>query len=141
MQNSSIIVPFPICAFAAILAVVSIMLFVFVLQSTKIRIQKDKCKLSFSSLLFLDYQGKTYDQITDMSDSYILADGIETPYRCKLPIWIVGFLYQRGTCRKYSFLIMFVGLYRQIQSNLPNRTSIFQKNCRFHSAISLEPYH
>lgn len=46
-----------------------------------------------SSLLFLDYQGKTYDLITDMSDSYILADGIETPYRCKLPIWIVGFLY------------------------------------------------
>ena len=29
-------------------------------------------------------EGKTYDQI---------ADVIETPYRCKLPIWIVGFLY------------------------------------------------
>ena len=38
-------------------------------------------------------EGKTYDQIADVPDSYILADGIETPYRCKLPIWIVGFLY------------------------------------------------
>lgn len=38
-------------------------------------------------------EGKTYDQIADLPDSYILADGIETPYRCKLPIWIVGFLY------------------------------------------------
>ena len=38
-------------------------------------------------------EGKTYDQIADVPDSYILADGIETPYRCKLPLWIVGFLY------------------------------------------------
>ena len=38
-------------------------------------------------------EGKTYDQIADVPDSYILADGIETPYRCKLPIWVVGFLY------------------------------------------------
>lgn len=38
-------------------------------------------------------EGKSYDQIADVPDSYILADGIETPYRHKLPIWIVGFLY------------------------------------------------
>lgn len=38
-------------------------------------------------------EGKTYDQIANVPDSYILADGIETPYRCKLPIWVVGFLY------------------------------------------------
>lgn len=38
-------------------------------------------------------EGKTYDQIADVPDSYILADGIETPYHCKLPLWIVGFLY------------------------------------------------
>lgn len=38
-------------------------------------------------------EGKTYNQIADVPDSYILADGIETPYRCKLPIWVVGFLY------------------------------------------------
>lgn len=38
-------------------------------------------------------EGKTYNQIADVPDSYILADRIETPYRCKLPIWVVGFLY------------------------------------------------
>lgn len=38
-------------------------------------------------------EDKTYNQIADVPDSYILADGIETPYRCKLPLWIVGFLY------------------------------------------------
>lgn len=38
-------------------------------------------------------EGKTYDQIADVPDSYILADGIETPYRCKLPLWIVGLLF------------------------------------------------
>ena len=31
-----------------------------------------------------------------------------------------------------SFLVL--GLYRQTQSKLLNKTSIFQKNCRFHSA-------
>ena len=38
-------------------------------------------------------EGKNYDQIADIPNSYVLADGIETPYRCKLPLWIVGFLY------------------------------------------------
>ncbi|WP_196065757.1 ATP-binding protein [Bacteroides cellulosilyticus] len=38
-------------------------------------------------------EGKGYNQIADLPDSYILADDIETPYRHKLPIWIVGFLY------------------------------------------------
>ncbi len=38
-------------------------------------------------------EGKDYKQIADMPDSYILADGMETPYRCKLPIWVVGFVY------------------------------------------------
>lgn len=38
-------------------------------------------------------EGKTYDQIADVPDSCILADGIETPYRRKLSIGVVGFLY------------------------------------------------
>lgn len=38
-------------------------------------------------------KGKTYDQIADLPDSYILADDIETPFGHKLPIWVVGFLY------------------------------------------------
>lgn len=38
-------------------------------------------------------KSKTYEQIADIPDSYILADDIETPFGHKLPIWIVGFLY------------------------------------------------
>lgn len=37
--------------------------------------------------------GKTYDQIPDIPNSYILADDIETPYRSKLPLWAIGFAY------------------------------------------------
>ena len=37
--------------------------------------------------------GKTYDQISDIPNSYILADDIETPYRSKLPLWAIGFAY------------------------------------------------
>lgn len=38
-------------------------------------------------------KGKTFDQIADIPDSFILADDMETPFRNKLPVWIVGFLY------------------------------------------------
>lgn len=36
---------------------------------------------------------KSYEQIADIPDSYILADEMETPFGHKLPLWIVGFLY------------------------------------------------
>ena len=36
---------------------------------------------------------KTFDQIADIPDSYILADGMEFPVGKKLPIWLVGLLY------------------------------------------------
>ena len=36
---------------------------------------------------------KTFDQIADISDSYILADNMEFPIGKKLPIWLVGLLY------------------------------------------------
>jgi predicted AAA+ superfamily ATPase len=36
---------------------------------------------------------KTFDQIADIPDSYILADSMEFPVGKKLPIWIVGLLY------------------------------------------------
>ncbi|MGN0282114.1 MAG: ATP-binding protein [Prevotella sp.] len=36
---------------------------------------------------------KTFDQIADMPNSYVLADGIEYPVGKKLPIWIVGMIY------------------------------------------------
>lgn len=35
---------------------------------------------------------KGFSQIADVPLSYILADDIETPIGCKLPLWIVGFL-------------------------------------------------
>lgn len=36
---------------------------------------------------------KTFKQIADIPDSYILADDIEYPYSHKLPLWLVGFMY------------------------------------------------
>ena len=36
---------------------------------------------------------KTFDQIADMPNSYILADSMEFPIGKKLPLWIVGLLY------------------------------------------------
>lgn len=36
---------------------------------------------------------KTFDQIADIPDSYILADSMEFPIGKKLPLWIVGLLY------------------------------------------------
>ena len=36
---------------------------------------------------------KTFDQIADMPDSYILADNMEFPIGKKLPLWLVGFCY------------------------------------------------
>ena len=36
---------------------------------------------------------KTFDQIADIPNSFILADSMEFPVGKKLPIWLVGFLY------------------------------------------------
>ncbi len=36
---------------------------------------------------------KTFEQIADIPDSYILADSMEYPIGKKLPLWLVGFLY------------------------------------------------
>lgn len=36
---------------------------------------------------------KTFDQIADLPDSYIFADGIEFPIGKKLPLYLAGFLY------------------------------------------------
>ena len=38
-------------------------------------------------------EGKTFDQIADMPDSYILADDIESPHGNKLPLWMMGMMY------------------------------------------------
>ena len=36
---------------------------------------------------------KSFDQIADIPDSYILADGMEYPVGKKIPIWLVGLGY------------------------------------------------
>lgn len=36
---------------------------------------------------------KSFEQIADIPDSYVLADGLEFPVGKKLPIWLFGFLY------------------------------------------------
>lgn len=36
---------------------------------------------------------KTFAQIADLPDSYILADGLEYPVGRKLPIWLIGLIY------------------------------------------------
>lgn len=36
---------------------------------------------------------KSFDQIADIPNSYILADSIEFPIGKKLPIWLMGLLY------------------------------------------------
>ena len=38
-------------------------------------------------------EGKTFDQIADLPNSYILADDIESPHGNKLPLWMVGLIY------------------------------------------------
>ncbi|MBQ5532578.1 MAG: ATP-binding protein, partial [Bacteroidales bacterium] len=38
-------------------------------------------------------ENKTFGQIADMPDSYVLADNIEMPRGNKLPLWLLGFMY------------------------------------------------
>lgn len=37
--------------------------------------------------------GKTFHQIADIPNSFVLADDIESPYGNKLPLWMIGMLY------------------------------------------------
>ena len=38
-------------------------------------------------------EGKSFEQLAGVADSFVLADNIETPFGRKLPLWLVGFLY------------------------------------------------
>ncbi|MEA3455450.1 MAG: hypothetical protein U9R26_02980 [Campylobacterota bacterium] len=38
-------------------------------------------------------KNKNYEQIKDMEDSFIAADGIEAGFDNKIPLWLFGFLY------------------------------------------------
>lgn len=37
-------------------------------------------------------EGKTFDQIADIPDSYLAIDGIETGYGSRIPLWMFGLL-------------------------------------------------
>ena len=50
-------------------------------------------KIDSKIILEVGGKDKTFDQIADIPDSYVLADSMEFPIGKKLPIWIVGFLY------------------------------------------------
>ena len=50
-------------------------------------------KIDGKIILEVGGKDKTFDQIADIPDSYVLADSMEFPIGKKLPIWIVGFLY------------------------------------------------
>ena len=38
-------------------------------------------------------EGKTFDQIAGIPDSYLAIDGIETGYGARIPLWMFGLLY------------------------------------------------
>ena len=38
-------------------------------------------------------EGKTFDQIADIPNSYLAVDGIETGYGARIPLWMFGLLY------------------------------------------------
>ncbi len=37
--------------------------------------------------------GKGFDQIRDVPNSFVVADGIEIGIGSKMPLWLLGFLY------------------------------------------------
>lgn len=44
-------------------------------------------------LLEIGGRNKTFEQIADMPDSYVVADEIETGFGNKIPLWLFGLLY------------------------------------------------
>ena len=38
-------------------------------------------------------KGKTFRQIADIKDSFVVNDGVETGFGNKIPLWLFGFLY------------------------------------------------
>lgn len=38
-------------------------------------------------------KNKSFEQIKDIENSYVVADGIETGFKNKLPLWLFGFIY------------------------------------------------
>ncbi len=55
----------------------------------------DKGDFLVKSKMVFDVGGKnkTFDQIKEVKNSFIAADGIEIGYKNKIPLWLFGFLY------------------------------------------------
>ncbi len=49
-------------------------------------------------------ESKSFAQIADLPDSYILADNIEFPIGKKLPIWLLGLIYRVRAATKKQIL-------------------------------------
>lgn len=56
---------------------------------------KDKGDFKIDGRIVVEVGGKdkSFDQIADVPDSYVLADQMEFPVGKKLPLWLMGFLY------------------------------------------------
>lgn len=64
-------------------------------QSHRVEYGKAQGDLRIDSRITIEVGGKdkSFEQIADIPDSYILADNIEYPIGKKLPIWVAGFIY------------------------------------------------
>ena len=50
-------------------------------------------KIDGKILIEIGGKDKSFNQIADIPDSYVFADGIDLPSGAKLPLWMLGFLY------------------------------------------------
>ena len=54
---------------------------------------KGDFKVSDRWLFEIGGRGKGFSQIKDISDSYVVNDGVEIGIGNKIPLWLFGFLY------------------------------------------------
>lgn len=55
--------------------------------------EKGDFKIDGKYLFEIGGKDKSFQQIADISDSYVFADDIDMPTGAKLPLWMLGFLY------------------------------------------------
>jgi len=55
--------------------------------------QKGDFKVDGKWIFEVGGEGKTFEQIANLPNSYVLADDIESPRGNKLPLWMIGMLY------------------------------------------------
>ena len=55
--------------------------------------QNGDCLVDGQHLFEIGGENKTFAQIKDIPDSYLAVDNIEVGRRCRIPLWLFGFLY------------------------------------------------